>query len=94
MNSDIIMMLVRYGLIAGGTYMASKGWLKADDVTTTADTVQTAIGSLVAVATTIWGGYIVTGTKRVPISTADRKDVPTVSPVTGQQIPGRVRDHL
>lgn len=94
MNGDIVMMLVRYGLIAAGTYMATRGWLAPEDVATTVDKVMSAVGPLIAVASAIWGGYISTGTRRVPVETAERKDVPTVSPVTGQQIPGKVRDHF
>lgn len=73
MNSDIIWQIIRYILIAAGSFATGKGWVDADSVTQI-------IGTLFTVA---WGLFVKTGTKAVPLATAARADVPTVSAATG-----------
>lgn len=76
MNSDTVWQIIRYILIAGGSFATGKGWVTADQVTT----IVGALGSLFAVA---WGLFVKSGTKAVPEATAARSDVPTVSAATG-----------
>jgi len=76
MNSDTIWQIVRYILIAAGSFATGKGWVTADQVTT----IIGALGSLFAVA---WGLFVKAGTTAVPDATAARADVPTVSAATG-----------
>ena len=77
MNQDIVWRLIRYGLIAAGSFATGKGWVTSDQVTG----IIGAIGTLFTVA---WGVYVKFGTKAVPAETAARKDVPTVSAATGK----------
>lgn len=76
MTWDIVWQILRYLLIAGGSFLVGKGYITSENV----DTVVGAIGSIGAV---LWGIYVKTGTKAVPVATAARADVPTVSGATG-----------
>jgi hypothetical protein len=76
MNSDIIWQIIRYILIAAGSFATGKGWVDADSVTQI-------IGALGTLFTVAWGLFVKTGTKAVPLATAARADVPTVSAATG-----------
>lgn len=77
MNQDTIWQIVRYVLIAGGTWVASKGYISE----TQWETVVGAIGTLFAVG---WGLFVKSGTKAVPADVAARPDVPTISGATGK----------
>ncbi len=46
------------------------------------------MGAIGTIGAVLWGIYVKTGTTPVPIATAERKDVPTVSGATGATIPG------
>jgi hypothetical protein len=76
MNQDIVWQLIRYLLIAAGSFATGKGWVTSDQVTS----VIGAIGTLFTVA---WGLYVKANTRAVPSVTAARPDVPTVSAATG-----------
>lgn len=76
MNADTIWQLVRYGLIALGTWFTSKGWIAGESW----ETIIAGIGTLFPV---IWGLVVKSGTKAVPADVAARKDIPTVSAATG-----------
>jgi hypothetical protein len=76
MTSDSVWQVVRYLLIAAGSFATGKGWITSDQVTS----VIGAIGTLFTVA---WGLYVKAGTRAVPSVTAARPDVPTVSAATG-----------
>jgi hypothetical protein len=76
MTSDSVWQVVRYLLIAAGSFATGKGWVTSDQVTS----VIGAIGTLFTVA---WGLYVKAGTRAVPSVTAARPDVPTVSAATG-----------
>lgn len=76
MKWDSIWQIVRYILIAAGSFATGKGWVTADQVTT----IVGAIGSVGAI---FWGLYVKSGTTAVPDATAARPDVPTVSAATG-----------
>lgn len=77
MNWDTIWQILRYVLIAGGSFVVGKGWVTTEQ----AEMIIGAIGSIGAI---LWGLYVKFGTKAVPQKTADRVDVPTVSSATGQ----------
>jgi hypothetical protein len=81
MNSDTIWQLIRYALMAAGGFVVSKGWITNDNLTQI-------VGAMGTLFVTAWGLYIKWGTTSVPDTTAARKDVPTISPVTGAVIPG------
>jgi hypothetical protein len=76
MTSDSVWQVVRYLLIAAGSFATGKGWVTSDQVTS----IIGAIGTLFTVA---WGLYVKAGTRAVPSVTAARPDVPTVSAATG-----------
>jgi hypothetical protein len=76
MTSDSVWQVVRYLLIAAGSFATGKGWVTSDQVTG----VIGAIGTLFTVA---WGLYVKAGTRAVPSVAAARPDVPTVSAATG-----------
>lgn len=76
MTSDSIWQIIRYILIAAGSFATGKGWVTADQVTQ----VIGALGALFAVG---WGLFVKAGTATVPAATAARSDVPTVSQATG-----------
>ena len=78
---DSVWALIRYILVSLGSGLTAHGTLSSDDV-------QTAAGAIVTLLTVAWGVYVRTGTKAVPVETAKRPDVPTVSPISGQTIPG------
>jgi hypothetical protein len=75
MTSDSVWQVVRYLLIAAGSFATGKGWVTSDQVTSIG-----AIGTLFTVA---WGLYVKAGTRAVPSVAAARPDVPTVSAATG-----------
>ena len=76
MTSDSVWQVVRYLLIAAGSFATGKGWVTSDQVTS----IIGAIGTLFTVA---WGLYVKAGTRAVPSIAAARPDVPTVSAATG-----------
>ncbi|MBS0528511.1 MAG: hypothetical protein JSS22_03850 [Proteobacteria bacterium] len=76
MNQDTIWQIIRYALIAAGSFVVGKGYITSDQVTTI-------IGAVGAVFPIAWGLYVKANTKAVPASTAARSDVPTVSAATG-----------
>jgi hypothetical protein len=76
MTSDSVWQVVRYLLIAAGSFATGKGWVTSDQVTS----IIGAVGTLFTVA---WGLYVKAGTKAVPSVAAARPDVPTVSAATG-----------
>jgi hypothetical protein len=75
-NSDTIWQIIRYLLIAGGSWASGKGYVSADQVTS----IIGALGALFAVG---WGLFVKSGTVSVPAATGARSDVPTVSGSTG-----------
>lgn len=76
MTSDSIWQIIRYILIAAGSFATGKGWVTADQVTSI-------IGGLGAIFAAAWGIFVKSGTASVPAATAARADVPTVSAATG-----------
>ena len=74
MTSDSVWQIVRYLLIAAGSFATGKGWVTADQVTG----IIGAIGTLFTVA---WRLYVKADTVRS--ATAARPDVPTGSAATG-----------
>lgn len=76
MNQDTIWQIIRYGLIAAGSFFVGKGYFSSADVTTI-------VGAFGAVFPIVWGLYVKANTKAVPAETAARPDVPTVSAATG-----------
>lgn len=77
MTSDTIWQLIRYGLIAAGSFLTGKGYITSEQVTTI-------VGALGTIFPIVWGLYVKANTKAVPASTAARSDVPTVSAATGK----------
>jgi hypothetical protein len=78
---DSVWSLIRFVLTSLGSGLTTTGYLTSDDI-------QTGAGAIVTLLTIAWGVYVKVGTRAVPITTAQRADVPTISPVTGQTIPG------
>lgn len=76
MNSDNVWQIIRYGLIALGGFITNKGLVSSDQWIT----IVGAIGTIFPI---VWGLYVKAGTTAVPDATAARKDVPTVSGITG-----------
>lgn len=82
MNYDMVWQIIRYLLLAGGGWLTSRGFL-------TSDTLTQVVGAIGVILSAAWGTYVKWGTTSVPDSTAKRADVPVVSPLSGQVIPGR-----
>lgn len=76
MTWDTIWQILRYALIAGGSFVVGKGWV-------TEEQVATIIGAIGSIGAILWGLYVKAGTKAVPAAVADRPTVPTVSGATG-----------
>ncbi|MEH6951024.1 hypothetical protein V4R08_06700 [Nitrobacter sp. NHB1] len=76
MTSDSVWQVVRYLLIAAGSFATGKGWVTSDQVTG----IIGAIGTLFTVA---WGLYVKFGTRATTADTAARTDVPVISAATG-----------
>lgn len=74
---------LRYLLIAVGSFLAGKGYVTMEQVMALADELPRLIGAGMSFAAMAWGFYVKFRTRAVPIATAARSDVPTVSPVTG-----------
>lgn len=90
--NDAVWAAIRYALIALGAFIAGKGWLPMDQVSSLADNIISVLTGLVSLAAALWGLYIAAKSKRVPIATAKRADVPTINPITGAvQDPSVVR---
>lgn len=81
MNSDLVWQFIRYVLLAVGGIFIHRG-------TITQATLDNIIGYGLDIFTFGWGMYVKYGTKAVPLTTAARKDVPTVNAATGAVIPG------
>jgi hypothetical protein len=76
MNQDTLWQIIRYVLIAAGSFASGKGWVTADDVTAI-------VGALGALFTVGWGMYVKYGTKATTVEAAAKPSVPTVSGATG-----------
>jgi hypothetical protein len=76
MTSDSVWQVVRYLLIAAGSFATGKGWVTSDQVTSI-------IGALGTLFTVAWGLYVKFGTRATTAVTAARIDVPVVSAATG-----------
>jgi len=76
MSSDMIWQIIRYILIAAGSFATGKGWVTADQVTS----IVGALGTLFAVG---WGLFVKSGTTAVPSDVAANPSIPTVSGATG-----------
>jgi hypothetical protein len=81
--NDQMWQSIRYMLIAGGSFAAGRGKISPEQVLPLVDQVMQVGGAVVAAGTAAWGLYVKFRTRAVPIKTAERRDVPTVSPVTG-----------
>lgn len=77
MTWDSMWQILRYILIAGGSFLVGKGYI-------TTENVETIIGAIGSVGAILWGLYVKAGTKSVSVATAARSDVPTVSGATGE----------
>lgn len=75
-TADTIWQIIRYLLIAAGSFAVGKGWVTNDQVTAI-------VGAIGSVFTVGWGLYIKWNTVPVKAEVADAKNVPTVSSVTG-----------
>jgi hypothetical protein len=76
MNQDTIWQLIRYALIAVGSFVVGKGYITSEQVTTI-------VGAIGAIFPIVWGLYVKAGTKATTVEAAQRTDVPTVSGATG-----------
>jgi hypothetical protein len=86
--TDQAWMTIRYLLIAGGAFLAGKGYVTMDQVTDFIDKIPTFVAAATAIGTAGWGLYVKWNTRSVPAVTAARVDVPTINPATGATIPG------
>jgi uncharacterized membrane protein YraQ (UPF0718 family) len=76
MTSDSVWQIVRYLLIAAGSFATGKGWVTSDQVTSI-------IGGLGTLFTVAWGLYVKFGTRATTAAIATRTDVPVISAATG-----------
>jgi len=85
--SDTTWVALRAILMIVASFMAGKGYFSEADFSTFLDKLQAAWPGIIALATAGWALWVRTNTVAVPIATGQRKDVPTVSAVTGQTQP-------
>lgn len=76
MTSDVVWMIVRYALLAAFSWLASRGYIEESQT-------ETIIGAIGSLFTALWGVFVKTGTKAVPVGVANQVHIPTVSPLTG-----------
>lgn len=76
MKWDTVWQILRYLLIAGGSFLVGKGYISAEQV-------ETIVGGLGTIGAVLWGIYVKSGTTAVPDTVAARPDIPTVSAATG-----------
>jgi hypothetical protein len=76
MKWDTIWQILRYILVAAGTFLVSKGYFSAEQI-------EIVVGALGSIGAVLWGLYVKAGTTAVPDTVAARADVPTVSGATG-----------
>lgn len=76
MKWDTVWQILRYLLIAGGSFLVGKGYISTEQV-------ETIVGGLGTIAAVLWGIYVKSGTTAVPDTVAARPDIPTVSAATG-----------
>lgn len=76
MTWDSVWQILRYVLIGLGGFLSGKGYI-------TAENVELYVGAIGSIGAILWGLYVKAGTKSVPVATAARADVPTVSAATG-----------
>ena len=88
--SDQFWMNIRMALISIGVGLLVKysGGLFSPESATAI--ITPLAGALIAALAALWGNYVRSGTKAVPIEVAKREDVPTVSSVTGKIEPGNI----
>lgn len=80
---DLAWQQLRYLLIALGMFFAGKGYVTMEQIMLLADELPRIAGAAMSFAAMAWGLYVKFNTRAVPIATANRPDIPTVSPVTG-----------
>lgn len=85
---DVWVGLIRQVLVGIGTPLLAKYGIDAAATGNLADLGLAATGGFLAFGSAIWMILTKTGTRAVPLVTAEREDVPTINPITGQKIPG------
>jgi hypothetical protein len=78
---DSVWAIIRYVIATVSSGLTTHGVLTDNEL-------QAGVSAVVTLLTIAWGVYVKMGTRAVPEITAQRTDVPTVSPVTGKTIPG------
>lgn len=81
MKWDTVWQILRYVLIAGGSFIVGKGYI------TEAQSIEI-IGAIGSIGAVVWGLFVKSGTTAVPDNVATRADVPTVSGATGGIVEG------
>lgn len=76
MSEDNIYQIIRYLLLFGGGFMVQRGFLAQGNL-------ELIVGAVAGILPFAWGMYVKWGTTPVTAKTAARRDVPTVSGVTG-----------
>lgn len=83
MNRDMVWQLLRYALIAAGSYLASRGFLESGEV----EGIVAAFGTLFVIG---WGLWVRWDTHSVPAKVVEKAatdptvpTIPIVSPATG-----------
>jgi hypothetical protein len=79
MNWELIWMILRYVLIAGGSTLVAKGHI-------TDAGLQEIVGGIGVMGATAWGLYVKYGTRAVQVDDAKKKSVTVVSQATGQEV--------
>lgn len=85
---DVWVGLIRQVLVGVGTPLLAKYGIDAVATGSLADLGLAALGGFFTFGSAAWMIYTKSGTKAVPLVTAEREDVPTINPITGQKIPG------
>lgn len=80
---DVYVGLFRQVLVGIGTPIAAKYGIDAATTGSIADLLLAFVGAGFTLGSAVWLICVKSGTRSVPTATADRKDVPTINPITG-----------
>lgn len=82
---DLVWQNLRYLMIAAGSVLSAN----VCNGCVTDPIIEQSVGAIIGIIGAVWGNYVKKGTKAVPIETALRPDVPTISAATGVVEPGK-----
>lgn len=84
MNTDLIVQLLRYAVLAIGGLIVGAGLASKEQLASFSNMIPEVVSTISMIGAAVWGLYVKWNTQSVPTAIADRPSVPVVSGVTGQ----------